>query len=214
MNKKIIIILAGALVILGGLGFTFKDKLFKTSQITPLIGEKEATPKKKFTFEWEKWQDPAGFAFEYPKEVKIDNHMEDETNYAHLELTKEEREGKITIIVNATEYADLNQWATKDESVKNSNFLETEIASISAKRVSLGERREIAAFIDSDQVIYTITLENNGQEKEYWQEIYNQILSSFHLIPLEGESKEDFSNWLGGFETEGVDIVEPVEVIE
>jgi len=31
---------------------------------------------------------------------------------------------------------------------------------------------------------------------------------------LENESKEDFSQWLGGFETQGMDVVEEVEVIE
>jgi len=214
MKKKIIVIGLGFLVILGGLGYVFKDRFLSFLKPSSSSPDQKFTqkPKEEFNFEWQTWEDAAGFAFEHPKELEIDEHLEDEVNYAYLELKSNEKNGKIVITVNDTEYSNINDWLEQDELVKDGNVLETEIASISARRIKLGDNQEIAAFIDWDQVIYLINSQNEGEE--YWRQIYIRILSSFKLIPLEGESAEDFANWLGDFDTSGVDIVEAVEVIE
>lgn len=213
MDKKIIIAVAsGCLVLLLVLGFIFKDKLSGLGLFSPQTEKTTEEVKPKFNFEWQLWEDPAGFSFEYPKSFEVNDHPEDENNYANLELTTSEKEGRIIIIVNDTEYADLDQWLEEEELIKDGNALGTEIASMSAKKVVLEEGREVAGFIDWDQVIYTIDV--SGPDKEYWQEVYNHILSSFKLIPLEGESEESFYEWLGDFDTSGADIVEAVEVIE
>lgn len=216
MNKKvIIIIILVILIILGSLGLIFKDRFasFLKPTLSPL-GNQELVkkPEEEFNFEWTEWQDSAGFAFEYPKELDINPHPEDEENYAYLELTKNDKNGRTIIVVNDSEYTDVGEWLEKDELVRDGNGLETEIASVSARRVALKNKREIAAFVDWDQVIYTI--DNQGEGEEYWRQVYTGILSSFKLIPLEGESEEDFVNWLGGFDTSGVDIIEAVEIIE
>lgn len=213
MNKKLILaFLIGALLLVGGgLLYFFKDQLLPNSnQLTSPTGNQEAKPK--YTFEWQLWEDPAGFAFEYPTEIEMDKHPEDEINYAHLELASAEHPGSITFTVNDTEYPDIETWMSQDELVKDGNGLDTEVASMSAKRVALKDSQEIIAFIDWDQVLYLVDV--NLEDREYWQPINNHVLDSFKLIPLEGESEEEFTDWLGGFETTGVDIVEPVEVIE
>jgi hypothetical protein len=77
----------------------------------------------------------------------------------------------------------------------------------------MGDGREISAIVDMDVVLYTLDKRPEG-ENDYWNQIYSHMIETFKLTPLEGETVEEFSQWLEGFDTEGVDIVAPVEVIE
>jgi len=212
VNKNIFVVLLVILAILAVLGFVFKGKFLKPTSPSADkqdLGEKQ---KEEFSFKWQQWEDLAGFAFEYPKGVEIDDHPEDEENYAHLELTKADKKGRIGITVNDAEYTDVDEWLENDELLSQGSALETEIASMSGKKIALENGREVAVFIDWDQVFYKIDSQAEGED--YWRQAYARILSSFKLIPLEGETEEDFADWLGGFDTSGVDIIEAVEVIE
>ena len=216
INKKLAI--GFAVVLLVGLGVIFKDPIYRRlkSAITKKGDggkfESLTKPKSIFKFDWKKWEDEAGFAFEYPEAVSVDVHPEDEINYANLELTKEGKPGKIVILCKDSTYSDIDDWLENDELVKGANALDTQVASISGKKAALANGREITGFIDWDEVIYTIELDS--QDEDYWKQVYTHILDTFELIPLEGESQEEFSQWLDGFDTSKADIVEPVEVIE
>ncbi len=209
-----LILLLGVAV---GLGIVFREKLtvwLKPKKETPsLLGEKEERPK--FEFSWKLWEDPAGFSFEYPQDLEIDVHPEDETNYSFLTLTAKDKKGKIEIICNDSQYKDVKEWVSEDSLVKQGSNLETKVASIVAQKVALGNGREITALIDWDEVIYIID-KIPEDELDYWSAVYSHILDSFKLTPLEGESEEEFVDWLQGFENAaaGVDVVEQVEVIE
>lgn len=213
MNKKLVVAIGVGCVLLvaAGLLYVFREKLMPgLGEKTLPTGSQESTPK--YSFTWQLWEDPAGFSFEYPKELKLNPHPEDETSYAHLELTSPDQPGTVTITVNDAEYPDIESWMSEDELVKGGSGLDTKVASMAAKKVALGKDREITAFIDWDQVVYVV--DATGENRDYWKPIYNHVLDSFKLTPLEGESAEEFDDWLGGFETTGVDIVEAVEVIE
>jgi hypothetical protein len=216
MSKKLVIVIIFLVVGVLGLGFVFGNDLI--SWIKPRenfnhqVGEKTSKSAEKISFDLTEWKDPAGFSFEYPKEVKINNHPEDETNYAFLELTAAGKEGKIIILCRDSQYATLADWFKKDETVKLGNALDTKVASVSAKRVALGVNREISGLMDADGVFYTI--ERQDPDDSYWREAYKVVLNSFKFIPLAGETASDFSNWMGNFDTESVDAVEPVETVE
>lgn len=221
-KKKIVIILVILVIlgVLGGLGWYFREQIYRGLK-SAITGKKKKTinplgvqeKKEEFNFKWKLWEDPAGFSFEYPDEVEIDIHAEDEANYSFLTLTSKERKGKLDIICNDSQYADINEWLSEDSLVKQGSGLETQVASVSGQRVALGNGREIIAFIDWDEVIYTID-KTPEKELDYWDEICSHILFSFKLIPLEGETEEQFSEWLGGFDTSGMDVVEAVEIIQ
>lgn len=172
-------------------------------------GQKKAI---EYDYDWIVWQDPAGFSFDLPAAATVNAHPEDKENYAHLELSQAGHPGKVEIICNDSPYADLEQWLAEDERASQGNSLETNIASLSARKIALGSGHELAALIDWDEVIYLIEME--AEDRDYWLPVYRQILSSFKLIPLEGESESEFTNWLKGFDTANVDWVEPVEIIE
>jgi len=167
---------------------------------------------KKYDYQWVSWEDSAGFAFEHPQQVKINNHSEDKDNYAHLTLSHPDHQGEITIVCNDSEDEDIDTWLENNEKIKGVSSLETKIASVSGLKLALREEKEMVAFIDWDEVLYTINFE--AQNQNYWQPVYRHILKSFKLIPLEGETQNQFQDWFEGFDTEGADIVEPVEVIE
>lgn len=214
-KKKIaVIVLVLALGTLVGLGIVFRDQLLSFFQgkkdTSPLGARKE---REKFNFNWALWKDAAGFSFEYPRELEIDVHAEDESNYSFLTLTSKERKGKIDIICNDSQYRDINDWRENDSLVKPGSGLETKIASLSAQKVALGNGREITGLIDWDEVIYVVDKNPEG-EIDYWSAIYAHILDTFKLTPLEGETEEQFSQWLEGFDTAGADVVEAVEIIE
>ncbi|MFC1711417.1 hypothetical protein ACFLZ1_02395 [Patescibacteria group bacterium] len=209
-NKKLVlaVLLLIILVILGLVVFFVKGKSPK-NLLNPEAGKN--IKKEKFDIKWISWEDPAGFAFEYPFEATVDAHLEDDIYYAFLDIEKPGKEGKITIIVDDSSFVNIDDWLEKDELVKNGSSLDTTIASMSAKKVSLRQGKEITAFIDWDEVIYIIDFQS---EDDYLNQVYQHILSSFALTPLEGETEAEFYDWLEGFDTTAADIVESVEVIE
>jgi len=209
MKKSTKILLIIILLILSLLVFSLLRGRGDEESVSPLT-ERPMLQEEEFVLT--SWEDPAGFSFDYPEILEIDLHEEDETNYAHLELTREDKEGRILIIANDSDYATLEEWLEEDKEVKDGISLDTEIAGVKAKRVASGGGKEITALIDLDQVIYQIIKEPEGEDS--WQQIYRIILYSFELIPLEGESEAEFQNWMEGFETSTIDIVEPVEIIE
>jgi len=171
------------------------------------------------SIEAEQWEDPAGFSFSYNKLMEVNDNPEDEINYANLQLQMADRSGEITIIVNDTDYADIDEWSESDETVVGGSVLDTKVAGLSAKKISLpGNQKVISGFIDADGVLYLIGLDL-GKDSSFWQRNYELILSSFELVPLEGEAEDslrlietDAGSGAEGFD--GEVIYEAEEVIE
>ena len=46
------------------------------------------------------WTDEAGFSFQYPENIAIDKHPDDNDNYANLTLTDSDQEGSIDIVMS------------------------------------------------------------------------------------------------------------------
>ena len=150
----------------------------------------QAEPEEEEKIEAKEWEDPAGFTFSYNKLMEINDNPEDEINYANLQLQMTDRSGEITITVNDTDYADINEWPESDEAVAGGSVLDTKVAGLSAKKISLpGNQRVITGFIDADKVLYLIGLDL-GKDSSFWQKNYDLVLSSFEMIPLEGEAED------------------------
>jgi len=207
IKKLLAVFLVLFLIGLGIWRLKEKTMISPTPENTPFSKSKQ-----EYDYQWTTWKDPAGFSFEYPQKTEVNDHPEDEINYARLTLSQQDHLGKITIICNDSEYGDLDTWLKNNESVKNANALETEIASTSGRKLSLGQGKEMVAFIDWDEVLYTIEIE--AQDQDYWYPIHKHLLETFKLTPLEGETETQFTDWLKGFDTTGADVVEPVELIQ
>lgn len=211
MIKKIIIVFL--VFSLGGLIiWRLKKKKIVDSGTKQDLFSSSQKVKKEYDYQWTNWEDPAGFGFEYPEEIEINDHPEDEVNYAYLTFSHQDHSGKIIITCNDSEDEDIDGWLKNNKKIKGASALETEIASVSGRKLALGQGKEMTAFIDWDKVLYTIEIE--AQDQNYWQPVYKHILDTFELIPLKGETKAQFEDWLEGFDTSGADVIEPVEVIQ
>jgi hypothetical protein len=167
-------------------GLFFKDE---TSQPPVDRGEDKLTVEE--PIETERHQNPAGFAFDYNKELKLDDHPEDTVNYANIDLTAPNKKGLINITVNDTKYKDINDWVVNDKLASTGSQLDTQIAGLLAKKVILKDNNGeiLAGFIDSDQVLYLITMKPEKEEK-FWSKNLDLILDSFTLVPFEGEEED------------------------
>ena len=206
MQKKnwlVLGLILGIILIGGGIFLVFNPLERSSSLINPLNQEKEANLKT--------WEDPAGFKFNYPEEIEIDNHQEDEENYAHLELTEKNHPGKILIWMKDKVEKNLEAWVANQEG--DPQVLDSELAGQPAKKLAFASPQKMVTAAFDQEVIIIIEV---FPEDEWWNETYEQILDSFELIPLAGEDKSTVKApgaWQGsGGETgiidEGEEIVE------
>jgi hypothetical protein len=175
--KKKLLILSGvvAVLLVGGL-VVMRLKKVPSGIISPLV----ETEKEELSLIV--WEDPAGFKFSYPSKITIDPHEEDKENYAHLELTSPSHPGKILIWMKDTNYKNPDDWAKKE--VGEGQVFDSELGGKPAKKVaSINPKKLTTATIDVDVLVLVEVF----PEDEWWNEVYNQILSSFEFIPLAGE---------------------------
>lgn len=204
MEKKKRLLIIGIVIILvltGGV-IVVKVKKSRSLLVGPIVQETEAP---KMTT----WEDPAGFSFSYPEEVKINPHEEDTENYAHLELTATGHSGKVVLLVKETDYSEIEDWAG-EEVEKGEQVFDTELGGEPAKKIAYSDPEKlVTAAIDVDALVL---IEMTPDEEGYWQGVYSQILDSFTFIPLEGEEVAA-PETTGGSGDAGV-IWEAEEVIE
>jgi hypothetical protein len=146
------------------------------------------SPKTEVTIDTLNWEDPAGFSFDYNKLFKVNTNPGDEINYADLTFNMDGKVGLINIIVNDFSYKDLEQWLAQDKTVNKGSALDTTVAGVPAKKVALKDGVMVTGLVDSDNVLYLVTLQP-GEDKDFWRNNYEKILSSFKFVPLEGEDE-------------------------
>lgn len=124
------------------------------------------------------WEDPAGFKFTYPAEIKIDSHPEDKINYANLDL------GKMKILMADNSYKSLEDWAKKQQAA-GGQVLDSNLGEKPAKKAIFATPSKIViATIDAEALVL---LEIDLGEGNYWTQVYNDLVASFEFIPLASE---------------------------
>ena len=207
MKKKVLIII-GVLVLIAIGVFVFLYQKPSSKMVSPLTQTKQNQEGKLLA-----WQDPAGFKFSYPEEIKIDNHPEDEENYAHLELTVASHPGSILIWMKDNNYKDLQEWLEKENATESAQVFDSELGGNPAKKLAFNSPQKLTvATLDGNAIVL---IEAYPQDS-WWNQTYNQILSSFEFIPLQGEeistpakvSGSSGQTTGGGIIDEGEEIVE------
>ena len=207
MQKKnwlVLGLILGIILIGGGVFLIFSSSKRNSSLINPLNQSKEEVSLKT-------WEDPAGFKFSYPEEVKINNHPEDEENYAYLELTVASHPGSILIWMKDTNYKNIQDWVKNNPEPVEGQVFDSDLGNHPAQKVAFtNPQKMVTATLDGNALV----LVEVYPEDFWWNQTYNQILSSFEFIPLQGEitppqtSGSSGQNSGGGIIDEGEEIVE------
>lgn len=214
MKSKVLIAIAIALLI-GGIFFVLNGSGKKL--ISPLSEKEEAktTPILPTSTPAEQtltWKDPAGFAFKYPNSIKINNHPEDNVNYAHLDLTSVGKQGGVLVLAEDSKYKTLDLWFKTDVRVKGGASLETTLGGKTAKKVSVSTGGKVIVGVIDDGLLFTVEL--NPDTEGYYKKVFDQIVSSFEFTPLPTEKPSSSAPVSSGSDNSSSDVVEEEEIIE
>ena len=124
------------------------------------------------------WDDPAGFSFQYTKGMSVDPHLEDEENYAHVELTDTGHPGRIVVWMKDTNASSIADWLSGEKSLKDVASIDTTLGGGEAKKIVVREPKKklITAALDEDVVVI---VEAEPEDETFWKGVYDSILSSF-----------------------------------
>ena len=125
------------------------------------------------------WKDPAGFVFEYPERLKIDNHPEDKVNYANLEITDPPEDGKILIMAADTKYTTLDSWVKTDKELKDGKIEDLLLSELKAKRITLSSGRVVVGTIDQ-AILFTI--DGDFSKSQKMADVFKGIIESFKMV--------------------------------
>lgn len=213
-KKKILLITVSVviLIIITGLIFLFTKKADK-KLVNPGVSEIKKPPVETPLL---LWKDPLGFEFSYPKNLKIDPHEEDMDNYAHVELSSDEKEGRIVVWSKDLLYQDLDDYLVNDEEASGASVMETKLAKVPAKKLLLkGENgNKIITAAIYDELLFLI--EADLDREKYWEKIYDKVLTTFTFGTVAGKSLETVDDPVG-YEDAGDEIqgdFEGEEIIE
>jgi hypothetical protein len=197
-------IVTGIIVILGmvvGGVFVISQKNAKVvSPGAAVISTPTTAPAAGFTT----WDDPAGFSFQYPKDLSVNNHEEDPDNYAHVELTSKDHPG--SIIVWASDLpkgiTTLDSWVNKLYSGTTS--IDSTLGGEPAKKilVSSPSAKFVVGTISEGLLFY---VDGTLADKPYWQTVEDGIVKTFVFTP------ESSSAGSGDAAVESVDEEEVVQ---
>lgn len=174
--KRILMIVAVIVIVAGVYLFGYKKQASIVTTETIISVSPTPTPQELLT-----WTDQAGFTFQYPKDVTVDKHDEDQENYAHIEMTHKDQPGTIIIWAKDTTAADSAGWVKKEKSLSGGTVFDTSLGGISGKKVLLSTPKKVivSGVIDEGVVFY---VEGSFQDSPYWTNAYDTITSSFTFV--------------------------------
>ena len=133
------------------------------------------------------WKDPAGFSFQYPKDVSVNPHKEDEENYAHVELTQKDHPGKLVVWVKDTTAADATAWVGTEKRFKAANVMDTTLGGQPGKKVLIADPALLVTGTVADELLFMI--ETTPTDAAYWETTHETVTTSFVFTLLAGEEQ-------------------------
>ncbi|MCX6794354.1 MAG: PsbP-related protein [Candidatus Gottesmanbacteria bacterium] len=171
-------IVTGVIVLVGALGvgiFLYSSKI--PSVVTPHV-ETSVTPTPIIALAT--WDDPAGFSFQYPKDLTVDKNEEDNENYAHVELTSRDHPGSIIVWASDLTVKDLNAWVKKF--YPSSTSIDSTLGGEPAKKIliSTPSAKLVVGTISEGLLFY---VDGTLTDKVYWQTVEDGIVKTFAFTP-------------------------------
>lgn len=183
MSGKQMLIIIIIAVLVGGGGFWLlsrnSSRLKQSAVSKNTVQNPEVTPTlsdaKLLT-----WNDEAGFTFQYPEGLKIDNHPDDNVDYANLTFTGDDGPGSINILMKDNTYQSLDEWIKSDSNLTTGNIIDTNLGDKNGKKVITSTGQMIIGVIDNG-VLVTIKKETGlsplletawGKITDTWEFVY------------------------------------------
>lgn len=171
MNKKIIIFLSLALIVISVSGLFF-GRILKMKQSVTSPSPVTPTP---VPVELETWKDQSEFEFKYPKNLSLNPHPEDTENYAHLELTSAVFPGSVILWAKDSKYATVNDYVSGN---KIAGSIESTLGDLSAVKIMDPENSSKYSILTVRKgYLYQIEVDSRGDKN--WTDIFNLIADSY-----------------------------------
>jgi hypothetical protein len=181
-----VVILAGVVAIVSSKP---KEEKKIVNEVVPIV---KPTEKAKEVYRYLTWEDGAGFRFDYPEGVKVDNHPEDEKNYANLTLTTGGGEGKIEILMADNSFKTIEAWAGK-------GALDTVFGGKDGKKMVLPDKMAVGVIDNEVLVTVSRSFSNNPILETTWA----KIIDSWQFVyPTPATKQDDDANLVDVLEEE------------
>lgn len=181
MNKKITVIILIIIVIITliAVGMALFNNNQKKTILEPVIEmTDEALRPIPYSEEMKTYTDPAGFSFQHPSTVMVSpKKISDSAVYADIELTSNNQQGNITIVIRDTTITTTKNWMTS-EGFKPpvDQIKEIPLGGLNGTQFMKGNQ-VITGLVDQ-KILFTITV-NPQNNDEFWKKINDAIISSF-----------------------------------
>lgn len=175
-NKKVLIpIIVGVLVGLLSVGIFLWNRQAKMEAPAAVVASPMQTS---VPVETATWTDQAGFTFGYPKDISVNPHEEDTTNFAHVELTHKDHPGSVIVWMKDLPAPDLAGWIKKEKRFTGGSILDTTLGGKPAKKILISDPTKmiIVGAIDNDVLV---TIEGELTDSDYWSKVHAGIVDSF-----------------------------------
>lgn len=217
MRIKIVII---SLAVFASVAVLTSMMLFRKDKIaTPISKENLTKPNIQTTentlennVKFLTYKDESGFQFVYPENIKITNETKSDTNaYSKLILNSNTNTGKISIQATEESINNADLWLKQNKiSTLSANIKDQLLSNLKGKEISTNGQTTLIAF--DGNILFKIDLLYSNN-KNYWLDIYNKIISSFSFISPETTSNTN-NNYQPSY-NESEDIIdEGEEVVE
>lgn len=169
MNRKlalIALILAAAVVVSWWLLFAQKKPSLSTPQADKQL------PKTFISY-----TDPAGFSFSYPDNLSlVNNEPKSERTYSDITLTAKGLDGNLSLVISDTNFKTLDEWLKANGTGTSK---EVKLGGLKAIETTTNNKLTLGAI---DQgILFTIVVPL-ADRKDFWMEVYNQILQDFTFV--------------------------------
>jgi len=183
LSKKNLIVLGIILLVLvlvGGVFWFIQNQ--ETQEISSPLGPKgleSSSGQSAGTETAEKYQDEAGFSFDYSESLSVKEVAnQDETTYSALEIfSTYYPEEKMTILVKDTNFKNTEEWLLKNKQlgwVTN----EAVVSQMNGKFITTPDKMMTVAI--KDGIVFTI--ETPVAHKEYWEKQHRIVADSFMVV--------------------------------
>lgn len=161
--------------------------------------------------QYETWIDQSEFEIQYPKELILNTHEEDQENYAHLEFTSPTHPGNLIVWAKDTTSENIDSWLKQNNIT---NVLDSFMGQEPAKKV-FDQTNSQKILLSSIREGFLYQIEADLKDREYWSKIYDQISSSFiFTVPQDRSDKAPVSGENNSLDYTEADIWEGEELIE